>query len=210
MATCFVVGAAAYCRPFTPGADDFVIAADGGLAHLRAAGITPDMVLGDFDSLADPPQGAHVQTFPVEKDDTDVMLALKLGFARGWRSFRILGGTGGRTDHTLANLQALLWLAARGAHGVLCGEGECFTVIREGEVRFRAGMSGGLSVFAMGGPAAGVTLTGLHYPLENGTLQPDFPLGVSNRFESGSAAVRVEKGALLIMWQGDPGDAEFT
>ena len=141
--------------------------------------------------------------YPVEKDDTDTMLALKLGWERGFRDFRLLAGTGGRTDHTLANLQALAWLAARGGRGVLVGQGECFTVVRNGTLHFRAREEGILSVFAHGGETRGVTLEGLQYPLQNATLTPDFPLGVSNHFVGSPAAVSVADGTLLVCWQGD-------
>lgn len=202
MAICYVIGAAAECAAFAPQADDLVIAADGGLRHLQARGIVPDLIVGDFDSLPTPPMGDNVAVYPVEKDDTDTMLALKLAWERGFRDFYLLAGTGGRTDHTLANLQALSWLAARGGHGVLVGQDECFAVLQNGTLTFPARGEGVLSVFAHGGVARGVTLTGLYYPLQNGTLSPDFPLGVSNHFTGVPAAVSVTDGALLVYWQG--------
>lgn len=206
MAICYIIGAAVRCAAISPQADDLVIAADGGLRHVEKQGITPDLIVGDFDSLGTPPAGDNVAVYPVEKDDTDVMLALKLGFERGFREFRLLAGTGGRSDHTIANLQALLWLAARGGRGVLVGEGECFTVLRDGALTFSPRDEGVVSVFAFGGEARGVSLTGLQYPLSDGVLSPDFPLGVSNHFTGESARVEVTDGALLICWQGTPDD----
>lgn len=206
MAICYVIGAAARCAAISPGADDLVIAADGGLRHVEMQGITPDLIVGDFDSLGTPPTGENVAVYPVEKDDTDVMLALKLGFERGFREFRLLAGTGGRSDHTLANLQALSWLASRGGRGVLVGEDECFTVLRNGALTFSPRSEGTLSVFAFGGEAHGVTLSGLQYPLCNGVLSPDFPLGVSNHFVGEAARIAVSDGALLVCWQGTPDD----
>lgn len=207
MAICYIIGAAACCADFAPQPDDLVIAADGGLVHLQQRGITPSLIVGDFDSLGTPPAGENVAVYPVEKDDTDVMLALKLGWERGERAFRLLAGTGGRTDHTLANLQALAWLAARGGRGVLVGAGECFALLRDGTLAFRSREEGILSVFAFGGEARGVTLAGLQYPLCDGILSPDFPLGVSNHFVGEVARVQVTDGALLVYWQGVPDDA---
>ncbi len=203
MNICYVVGAAPTCADFTPRAGDAVVAADGGAAHLRARGIVPDLVLGDFDSSVRPTDGA-VAVYPPEKDDTDTMLALKWGWAQGYRRFRLLGGTGGRADHTMANVQALAWLAARGGRGVLVAPDACATVVRAGTLRFRARSDGTLSVFAYGGEAHGVTLTGLYYQLWDGSLSPDFPLGVSNHFIGEPVSVRVKSGALLVYWSGVP------
>lgn len=205
MNICYVVGAAPICADFAPRPGDKVVAADGGTAHLRARGMTPDLVMGDFDSSAQPTGGA-VAVYPPEKDDTDTMLALKWGWTQGYRRFRLLGGTGGRADHTMANVQALAWLAARGGRGVLVAPDACVTVVRDGSLHFRARAEGTVSVFAYGGEARGVTLTGLYYPLENGTLSPDFPLGVSNHFTGAPVSIRVTVGVLLVYWTGGADD----
>ncbi len=209
MAVCYIVGAAAHCVPFTPLAGDFVVAADGGFAHLQARGITPDLVLGDFDSLSSPPVGENVLTFPVDKDDTDTMLAVRLGWERGFRTFYLLAGTGGRTDHTLANLQVLLWVARRGGKAVLCGDGECFTAVSGGTLRFAQTACGTLSVFAFGGDAHGVTLQGVRYPLSDGILTAEHALGVSNRFTGEPCRVCVRDGALLVCWSGTADEVIF-
>ena len=116
---CYIVGA---CQPgelcLAPGRPAFVIAADQGLRYLEEAGITPDLIVGDFDSLGIVPQGANVVRHPVEKDDTDMMLAVKTGLARGYRTFVLYGGLGGRLDHTYANFQTLTYLARHGAVSV--------------------------------------------------------------------------------------------
>ena len=94
--------------------DDFIIAADGGLNHTNALGLSPNGILGDFDSLGYTPAGGEVH--PVEKDDTDAMLAVRRGLALGCREFVLYGGMDGpRLDHTIANLQTLCFLAWRGA-----------------------------------------------------------------------------------------------
>jgi len=178
---------------------DFVVAADGGLTHTQTLGIVPDVVLGDFDSLGYVPEGANV--FPVEKDDTDSMLAVRLGLEKGFREFLLYGSLDGpRLDHTVANFQTLQYLADRGAYGYLIGKDTLVTVVKNGTLRFPEGCEGTISVFCLGPDARGVTLTGLFYPLENGTLTPGFPLGVSNHFTGKEAIITVKDGSLLILW----------
>ena len=98
---------------------DFVIAADGGWRVCQELDITPDLLLGDFDSLGEVPDFGHILRLPVEKDDTDMVRAVKEGLAKGEKEFHLLGGMGGqRSDHTVANMQTLAYLAAHGAKGV--------------------------------------------------------------------------------------------
>ena len=176
-----------------------VIAAAGGLRHTRKLNITPDVVLGDFDSLGFVPQGANV--FPVEKDDTDAMLAARRGLAMGCREFLFYGSLDGpRLDHTVANFQTLQFLADRGAVGYLIGKDNLVTAVKNGSISFPAGREGTVSVFCLGPDAHGVSLKGLYYPLENGTLTSGFPLGVSNHFTEKPAEISVTKGSLLVLW----------
>jgi thiamine pyrophosphokinase len=178
---------------------DYVIAADGGWNACSSEGIVPDLLLGDFDSLDTVPDFHTVERVPVEKDDTDMMLAVKRGLALGHKEFHLYGGMGGRrTDHTVANLQALLYLAARDARGWLYGDGEVYTAIRNGSVVLSAQERGILSVFCLGGDAAGVTIRGAQYELENAVLTADFPLGVSNHFVGKDIEVSVGGGSLLL------------
>ena len=182
-----------------PEKEDLLIAADGGLAHVRALGLEPDVILGDFDSLGYAPGGAEV--FPVEKDDTDAMLAAKRGLSLGCREFLFYGSLDGpRLDHTVANFQTLAFLADRGARGILLGLRQQVTLVKNGTVRFHAGHKGNISVFAFGGNAEGVTIRGLKYRLEQGVLDPGFPLGVSNHFTGEEAEISVKNGSLLIIW----------
>ena len=179
--------------------DDYIIAADGGLAHTRRLEIQPDEILGDFDSLGYVPEDSRV--FPVEKDDTDAMLAARRGLELKYREFLFYGSLDGpRLDHTVANFQTLQFLADRGAAGYLVGKDYLVTVVKNGSLSFPAGAEGTVSVFCMGPDAVGVTLEGLYYPLENGTLTAGFPLGVSNHFTGKEARIRVEKGSLLVLW----------
>lgn len=179
--------------------DDFVVAADGGLRHLEKLNIAPDGILGDFDSLGYVPDSAQV--FPVEKDDTDAMLAIRLGLDRGYREFVIYGGLDGpRLDHTVANFQALHFLADHGARGFLVGKDHMVTVLKNGKLGFPVDAEGIISVFCLGADAQGVSIRGLQYGLENGTLTAGFPLGVSNHFVGQPAEISVDNGCLLIIW----------
>ena len=178
----------------------FIIAADGGLQHTQQLQITPNEILGDFDSLGYAPAGANV--FPVEKDDTDAMLAVRRGLELGYREFLLYGSLDGpRLDHTVANFQTLQFLADRNAFGILCGISTMAAVVKNGTIFFPAGCHGTVSVFCMGADAAGVHLKGLYYPLENGTLTAGFPLGVSNHFTGEAAEISVENGSLLVIWE---------
>lgn len=181
------------------GPEDFVLAADGGLRHTRKLNITPDGILGDFDSLGFVPEGAQV--FPVEKDDTDSMLAVRKGLQLGYREFLLYGSLDGpRLDHTIANFQTLQYLADHGARGYLVGLNYIVTVVKEESIRFEKDAEGILSLFCLGPDAKGVTIQGLQYPLEDGCLTGGFPLGVSNHFIGKMAQITVKKGSLLAMW----------
>ena len=199
---CYIVGA---CQPgelyLTPNRPKFVIAADQGLQYLKAAGIAPDLIVGDFDSLGTVPQGSNVIRHPVEKDDTDMMLAIKTGLARGFRTFVLYGGLGGRLDHTYANFQALTYLARHGAVGYLVGPDAVAAAVTEGVLTFPASLEGWVGVFCPDGEARGVNIEGLYYSLREGTLTSGFPLGASNHFTGEAASVSVEEGTLLVMWQ---------
>ena len=181
-----------------PTKNDFIIAADGGYRHAQALGITPNAILGDFDSLGFVPEGANV--FPVEKDDTDAMLAVRHGLSLGYQEFKIYGGMeGDRVDHTIANLQTLLYLNAHGATGYLVGKKQIATVIRNSTLSL-TDKTDTVSVFAMGGDAKGVTIKNLQYQVENITLSPSFPLGVSNHCIGKEAEISVTDGTLLVIY----------
>ena len=199
---CFIFGAGPfYGLPVPPAPEDLIIAADGGYRHCLAAGLTPQLLLGDFDSLGTPPAGCTIQTFPVEKDDTDSMLALKEGLGRGFRTFHLYGGTGGRMDHTLANLQGLCYLAEHGARGYLYDEHFVFTAVKNGSLALPSREEGIFSVFCLGADAQGVSIRGGKYPLTDYTLSAAFPLGVSNHFIGQPVEVSVREGCLLIGWE---------
>lgn len=200
MGKCLIFCAAQFDAPAAPiAADDYLLAADGGLRHLEKLKLHPHGIIGDFDSLGYVPEGAQV--FPVEKDDTDAMLAARKGLELGYREFLFYGSLDGpRLDHTISNFQTLQFLADRGATGYLVGKDYIVTVIHDETLEFSADAEGILSLFCLGPDAEGVTLENLHYPLENGRLTSGFPLGVSNHFVGRPARITVQKGSLLALW----------
>lgn len=207
MPICYIVGALPTVHRPQRMPGDLLIAADKGWEQLH--GQTPDLVVGDFDSLGYVPQNVPVLCHPVRKDDTDLLLAVREGLTRGYRRFVLLGASGGRLDHTLANIQVLQFLAERGARGFLQGESDCAAVV-SGETLSLSGGQGRVSVFALDRTVTGVTLTGLDYPLDGGTLTDSFPIGVSNAFLAGQEArITAEQGRLLVVWDGDWRQAEL-
>ena len=200
MGKCVIFCAAEFDQLLEPvGSADYILAADGGLRHLEKLNLKPQGILGDFDSLGYVPVGAEV--FPVEKDDTDSMLAARKGLKLGFREFWFYGALDGpRLDHTVANFQTLQFLADRGARGYLIGRDYLVTVVKNGRISFPEEAEGIISLFCLGADAKGVTIRGLYYELENGTLTPGFPLGVSNHFDGKAASIEVKDGSLLAMW----------
>lgn len=203
MKKCVIIGAGELFGDVKLDTGDYLIAADGGLDHIKSLGLTPDVIIGDFDSVSDAremPEGIEVIRHPVEKDETDSYLAYRLGYERGFREFHIFGGTGGREDHTFANYCLLLKAKNEGCNAFLYGKDQISTVIKNEKMRIFGNPGASFSVFALGAIASGVTVKGAKYEAEKVTLTPDFPLGVSNSFtDSGYADIEVECGALLIM-----------
>lgn len=186
---------------------DLLIAVDGGLDYCGLLGLEPDLVLGDFDSagetqlaqvaLWEEHSPERVIRLKPEKDDTDTLAAIRVALERGYTSFLLYGATGGRLEHTIANIQCLLFLKRHGAVGYLMdGLGMCF-VMEDEEVRFRASMEGYLSLFSLGGKALGVNIRGMKYELEDAEITNDFPIGISNEFIGQEAVVSVRQGQLL-------------
>lgn len=200
---CYIVGAAPMDgRLPQPREGDFLIAADAGYTALTEAGLTPDLVIGDFDTLGAPPEHPNVITHDPVKDDTDMILAVRWALERGYREFEFYGVLGGkRLDLTVASFQTLRFLRMRGARGTLVGEGWTVTVFDHGTLRFPPQARGTLSVFCAGSPCTGVTLRGLRYTMRDGTLTGAYPMGVSNAFIGKPAEISVKKGMLYVLWQ---------
>lgn len=207
---CIVIGAGDLTLGnIAVGEEDFVIAVDGGLGYCGVLEVEPDLLIGDFDSVSEEEEKAvrlleqdipdRVIRLAREKDDTDMLAALKEGLARGYRQFHIYAGTGGRFDHTLANIQCLLYLKKRDAVGYLIDGTGMMLVICGETVHFRKNLEGTLSLFSLGEKADGVTISGMKYELENAVLTNDFPIGISNEFIGEEAMISVEEGELVCM-----------
>lgn len=198
---CYIVGAGEnYGLNFMPGQGDYVIAVDGGFQYLTQENIPADLVIGDFDTLQYVPDHPNVVKLPPEKDDTDMRAAIREGIEKGYEIFRIYCGTGGRIDHTIANLQLLAELAEGGRQGFLFDRECVITAVKNAEMRFPESASGYLSVFAHSGKAEGVFERGLKYQLTDAVLTDTWALGVSNEFIGEEAFVSVRKGTLLVVF----------
>jgi thiamine pyrophosphokinase len=207
MDRCFIFAAGSfYGLRERPAEGDFVIAADAGYRVCQRLEIVPDLLLGDFDSMEAPTDFANICRAPVEKDDTDMMLSIKTGLEKGCQVFYVYGGTGGkRLDHTLANLQSLLYLRRRGARGWLYDDDFVWTVMEDESLTVRKTVEWGLfSAFCLGDRAEGIDEVGFQYPLRDAVLTPEFPLGVSNHILEPQATITVRQGALAVGWQLPP------
>ena len=180
----------------------FMIGCDKGCYYAVKQGIPLNICLGDFDSYRGPlPEGVPVEPLPSEKDDTDTLYAVKRALGLGFKKITVRCAFGGRLDHTVANLFALLYAAERGAVAEATGNGEyavafgpragTFTVPR------REGYS--LSVFAGRDLLCDVTVKGTKYELEHATLKGSYPIGVSNEWAADEAEITVNDGTVLVV-----------
>ncbi len=180
---------------------DYIIAADSGLRHTNNIGITPNLIVGDFDSFTgELPNDIETFKLPTHKDDTDLLFALRCGVERGFESFLVLGGYGSRPDQNIAMLQSLKWVAENSSAQsikAVCNGFEV-SVIRNSSVELQLNRSRYLSVFCLGEQAKGVTITGADYFLDNATVTSSFPIGVSNEGD-GKVKVSVGDGILFIL-----------
>jgi thiamine pyrophosphokinase len=186
-------------------AEDVLIAADGGARHCLSLGLTPQLAVGDFDSLTAEElaalriRGVAVEQHPRGKDETDLELALLAAQRLGATHIAIIGASGGRLDMTLANLVLLTHPAlTRLRIEVWHGAQTAWLLRPPGEaVRGRVGDS--LSLIPLNGDAEGVTTSGLHYPLRGETLAFGPARGVSNVFTEPVAQVALTRGLLLAV-----------
>ena len=199
--TCIIVGAGEFAeKTIEKRENDILIAADGGVKNLESIGIAPDIVVGDFDSLGYEPDFENLIRLPKEKDLTDTAVAIETGLSQGYKKFRIFGGTGGRTDHTIANIQNIVNLAKKGFYAELVDEKQVYTALVNGEISFDESYLGYISVFSYSDISNGVFESGLKYNLNNETLYSTNPIGVSNEFIGKKTKVGVKDGILLIIY----------
>nr|WP_294527979.1 thiamine diphosphokinase [uncultured Blautia sp.] len=189
-----------------------LIAADKGLEFFMAAGITPDLVVGDFDSLSQegkeymekPPQTSIYRLKP-EKDDSDTQSAVNLAISQGARDILILGGTGTRLDHVIANLGLLLSGKERGVDIRLADVNNFITLVDNGTVLHKDRQYGKyVSFFSVGGDVTGLTLEGFKYPLHDHHLRfAESGLTVSNEIKDQEARITFSRGNLLMLMTRD-------
>lgn len=190
--------------PRVLGTIDRVVAADGGYATAAVLGLGVDLLVGDLDSITEQDlaaaraAGTTIETHPVDKDRTDLALALDAALAGGPARVTVVGGHGGRLDHLLANVALLA--ADRYAPLEVTGLlGEAVVTVVRGQVRVPTTPGGLLTLLAMHGPADGVTTDGLAYPLVDARLEPGSSLGVSNRCTAASATITVRHGTVVAI-----------
>lgn len=187
------------------GVPDLVICADGGVRHALALGLTPHLVIGDFDSAGPSLQaevaarGFAVQRVPVEKDQTDTQLAVEEALARGASELLLVGATGSRVDHTLSNLLLLPAIAER-AEVALVDSNNIARVLRPGcRLTVQAVPGTYLSLLPLTPEATGVVAQGVKWPLNGAVLRWGESLGVSNVILGEAASIAVEQGYLLVV-----------
>ena len=187
-----------------PEKGDLVIAADAGYLTAKRLGITPDVVLGDFDTLGEEniPDGIECLRVPREKDDTDTQLAVKVAIERGAEEITIVGGMSGRIDHTLSTLAILEDLWER-------KDGRIFAILTDGKNRVRFIRNGGtilprsqyryFSLIAADPLVKGITLDGCKYPLKNGRISRRNQWAVSNEIVGNCALIEIRRGGAWII-----------
>lgn len=203
---CYIFGAGdRSSRSITLNPDDLVIAADGGFDYLEEMGLRADIVLGDFDSVISYDLPSDAIRYPRDKDDTDLMLAAKLGLEKGYTEFVIFGGLGGRLDHTIGNIQLLTFLSKKGAAGTLYCDDYAVKVVSSGSIVLgkdsEFNVAGNLcSVFALDRHCHNVTISGLKYEVEGEDWYNYEPRGVSNEFTGKRVVVSTGRGTLAVLY----------
>lgn len=201
MAVCYIVGAGDCTSiDFEKKNGDLVIAADGGYKYLLSANINPDIVIGDFDSLGEIPQGQNVITLNPVKDITDMNAAVDIGIERRYSEFVIYGALGGRVDHSLANIQLIAYLSQIGAEPKIIDGKTVIAAVTDGKISFDSSYKGYISVFSHSDICENVSISGLKYNLENATLKNSFPLGVSNEFIGKDSEIIIGRGTAIIIF----------
>ncbi len=185
---------------------DITICADSGAAHFEQWGITPDILIGDMDSISKDHlerlqiKGVKTIRHPVEKNMTDSELALEIAAEKGCTTVIMLGATGARLDHTLANIFLLKKLFDKGITGIIADEKNEITLIDD-RITMKKDKAGEtkVSLVPLTSTVTGVTTQGLYYPLENASMELGTTWGISNEFVSSSAQVSIGEGLMLVI-----------
>lgn len=178
----------------------YVICADGGYDIAKKVDIIPDLIVGDFDSSNFKiPDDIKTVIVPVEKDDTDLQLALSIAKEKGAKYITVIGGIGGRVDHTFGNVQNIVHYSEDGTDIIMLDPFQSITVQRPGTKVYRGDKNTKFSVFAHSAEVTGITYKGAYYPLDNHTITNSFPLGISNEFLDTEIEVTTKSGILIIV-----------
>lgn len=201
---CVIIGGAAiqdyeYQKKHIRG-NDFIIVCDSGLRHINELGVSPDLIVGDFDSWQQPENpGAELIVLPCEKDDTDTVFAAKEALNRGFTDIVVLGAVGGRLDHTIGNVGILQYIAEEGGRGLLVDDYSEMTIVGSNAEVIEDNCSY-FSLLAIYGDALGVNIQNAKYPLEDAIIRTNYQYGISNEVIPGQKAkVWVEQGNLLLV-----------
>ncbi len=179
--------------------DDFYIFCDCGLRHAEMLGITPDLIIGDFDSYEKPETEIETIVLPREKDDTDTVFAVKEGIIRGFDNFLLLGVVGNRLDHSLVNVSILNFLYENGLKGKIVDDFSEMEVVGKKTVKIHDNYSY-FSLINMFGISEGVTIKNAKFPIENATITSEYQYATSNEVLKGhTTEISVEKGKLLLI-----------
>lgn len=189
-----------------PKGNDLKIAADGGYHNAVLLGETPDLLLGDFDSLGTCQIPANIERIqvPTEKDFTDTQLAVETAQKRGATEIVIIGGLDGRLDHTLSNLALLEDLWQKQVHAVITNGSNRVRFLQSGSTLIARSGFRYLSLLALSEKVKGVSIEGCRYPLKNATLNRNFQYAVSNEITGNCALIAVRKGSIYIVESKDP------
>ena len=180
--------------------EDFIFCADGGYLNAQRHGVVPHVIVGDFDSSAQPTEtSAQVIKLPCEKDDTDTYYIARQMVAQGYTNAIFCGVTGGRLDHTIANIQMLKFLEANGVDAIIMDKDTTIKVITGRGTVLEPRNDCYFSVFSMDEKCTGVSETGGKYQLYDVELTNSFPVGVSNEFAGKPVEISVKEGSLLII-----------
>ncbi len=202
MSRCVIICASPYNQPefikSQINEDDYIICADGGYDIAVKAGITPSIVIGDFDSataLID--NNIKKIILPVEKDDTDSIYCIKHGISKGYTNFILFGATGSRADHLYANLSLLKFAHSHNCTAVL-KDSKTSIFYTESTLSLNY-INCTVSVFPFGCNNATVTLKGFKYPADKLRMTADFPIGTSNIAITNTSTVTVQDGGVLVI-----------
>ena len=185
-------------------AGSVIIAADGGLQHIRKMEMIPDVVIGDLDSVTDADlewlkaNSIEIIRYPADKDETDLELAISFAVKSKNSRIRIAGGAGGRTDQLLGNIFLLLQPELSGMD-IKLDDGVEETFLIRSNTNIQGSHGDVVSLLPLNGSAVGITTSGLKYPLYGETLYPEKTRGVSNVMLVDLAAIQLEKGVLLCV-----------